>query len=322
MTPNAAPYAAARVVTDPADCFFYHSMDIPGCGEVVGQWDLRPNVDAYLGGVDLRGKRVLEVGTANGFLCLHMEKQGADVVACDLSEQHSWDVVPFADHQPDGQSRNLIRRLNNAYWLAHHANKSRAKVVYTPAYAIPEAIGQVDVATFCSVLLHLRDPFAALAAGSRLTRDLVIVTDMVEAPHMPAPLTSLPKLHSPDIERPLFRRIVNRLRRMLVWPLGVNAGTFGFEPEQIERLVQYAQEKERMARSAAMTFLPDHRVGAPLDTWWALSPEVICRFLGVLGFEETTVTYHDQLYVPDNRQTPMFTVVGRRTAGLALRAAA
>ena len=242
MAPNAAPYAAARVVTDPADCFFYHSMDIPGCGEVVGQWDLRPNVDAYLGGVDLRGKHPGSRHRQRLPLPAH-GKAGAEVVACDLSEQHSWDVVPFADHQPDGQSRNLIRRLNNAYWLAHHANKSRAKVVYTPAYAIPEAIGQVDVATFCSVLLHLRDPFAALAAGSRLTHNLVIVTDMLEAPHIPAPLTSIPKLHSPDIERPLFRRIVNRLRRMLVWPLGVNAGTFGFEPEQIERLVQYAQEK-------------------------------------------------------------------------------
>jgi hypothetical protein len=293
MAPDVAPYAAARVVTDPADCFFYHSMDIPGHGEVVGQWDLRPNVDAYLGGVDLRGKRVLEVGTASGFLCLHMERQGADIVACDLSEQHAWDVVPFADHefrQSGGASRDMIRRLNNAYWLAHRASRSRAQVVYTPAHAIPEAIGPVDVTTFYSILLHLRDPFAALSAGLRLTRDRVIVTDMLEAPdRSPLSLFAKGRRQSPP------RRIVNRLRRMLARALGVVAKAFGSKPEQIERLVQHVRDGEHLSQyaQAAMTFLPDHRLGAPRDTWWTLSPEVICRFLGVLGFEETTVTYHN-----------------------------
>ena len=77
VTGVGAPYALPRVVTDLADCAFYHSMDLPGHGTVEGMFDLRGAVDEYLGGVDLRGKRVLELGTADGFLCFEMERRGA-----------------------------------------------------------------------------------------------------------------------------------------------------------------------------------------------------------------------------------------------------
>lgn len=59
-------------------------MDIPGYGGVEGEWDLRKGVKEYLGNVDFKGKRVLEIGTASGFLCFYMEGQGAEVVAYDL----------------------------------------------------------------------------------------------------------------------------------------------------------------------------------------------------------------------------------------------
>jgi hypothetical protein len=41
-------------------------MDLPGYGTMPGEWNLRAGVREYLGGVGLRGKRVLEVGTASG----------------------------------------------------------------------------------------------------------------------------------------------------------------------------------------------------------------------------------------------------------------
>src|SRR6478736_6007586 len=87
-------YAPSRRVTQLEDCFFYHTMDVPGYGTIPGPWDLRGHVDAYLGGVDLRGKRVLELGTASGFVCMEMEKRGAEVVAFDLSEDYDQDLVP------------------------------------------------------------------------------------------------------------------------------------------------------------------------------------------------------------------------------------
>src|SRR5947208_16942976 len=41
-TVNEDVYATPRVVTDLADCYFYHTTDIPGVGTVRGEWDLRP----------------------------------------------------------------------------------------------------------------------------------------------------------------------------------------------------------------------------------------------------------------------------------------
>src|SRR4051794_27566355 len=108
------PYATPRVVTDVAECAFYHTMDIPGHGHVRGDWDLAPNVAAYLGQVDFAGKRVLEVGTADGYLGFEMEARGAEVVCYDLSEQQLWDLVPFPhiDQRACAHYRQMIRKLN------------------------------------------------------------------------------------------------------------------------------------------------------------------------------------------------------------------
>ena len=258
------PYAPLRVVEDLEDCAFYHTMEIPGYGLVEGQWDLRPTIREYCGAVDFGGKRVLEVGTASGFVCFYMEREGAEVVAFDLSDRESWDIVPFAgaDHEYLlAHRREIMRKLNNGWWLTRRAVGSEAKVVYGSVYDVPAEIGPVDVTTFCAVLLHVRDPFQALFNGCRLARETVVVTEIVVGdPHG-------------------------------------DANGVGDRP--------------------AMRFVPDHRVGNPHDTWWFLNPRIVQAWLGVLGFEDTTVTFHTQ-GGPVAGQQPFFTVGGRRTKGRAL----
>ena len=87
-----------KIVTDIKTCNFYHTMDLPGHGVVEGKWDLRENVDKYVGSVIFDGKRVLELGTASGYLCFEMEKRGAEVIAYDIGENERWDVVPYAQY--------------------------------------------------------------------------------------------------------------------------------------------------------------------------------------------------------------------------------
>lgn len=176
------PYATPWVVTDPQDCYFYHTMEIPGLGLVEGQWDLRDGFDEYTGGIDYAGKRVLDVGTASGYFCFALEALGAEVVAYDLSDAQSWDHVPMPTVDADeaaSERRAIMRKINNGYWFTHRALRSSARVAYGTVYEIPEQIGPVDIATYFSVLLHVRDPFLALQKGVRLARETVVVTDML-----------------------------------------------------------------------------------------------------------------------------------------------
>jgi hypothetical protein len=243
-------YAKPRIVTNLAQCIFYHTMDIPGYGHVDGQWDLRGNEQQYFGNVDFAGKRVLEVGTATGYLCFWMEQQGADVIAYDLSPEQTWDIVPFAQYDYQAHAadwRKGIGQINDSFWLIHSAIKSKAKVVYGSVYDIPLEIGPIDIATFGSILLHVRDPFQALYKASLLTREQIVVTE-VRPPRL---------------------------------------------------------------KQKGMHFQPDSKTLEPKETWWWLPPKLIISFLGVLGFEDTKVTYHKQM--SSLGKTNMYTVVGRRT---------
>lgn len=179
--PNESVYATPKTVTQLEQCHFYHTMDIPGYGHVPGEWDLRGREDEYLGGVSFKGKRVLDIGASSGFLTFHMECQGAEVVSYDLSEEHlsGLDIAP-SQYDLDrflGEYKEYIGRLNNAYWLCHRAHNSKARMVYGTVYAIPTEIGPVDISTFGSILLHLRDPYLALHNALRLTRETVIIAE-------------------------------------------------------------------------------------------------------------------------------------------------
>ena len=80
-------YAPSRTITEISDCYFYHTIDLPGHGIIKDEWDLRTGLDSYLGHIQLTGKRVLEIGTANGFLCFEMEKRGAEMVAVEFKSR-------------------------------------------------------------------------------------------------------------------------------------------------------------------------------------------------------------------------------------------
>ena len=166
------PYAEELDVRSVEECFFYHSMDLPGIGSVSGMWDLRHRLDSYLGGIGLAGKRVLDVGTASGFLCFEMEKHGAEVVGFDLEDGAAWDIVPLGG-RPDSKFVALqhenVKRLHRSWWLARRAYGSRARVMYGNVYDVPGALGRFDIAVAGCLLLHLRDPFRALESVSRLT---------------------------------------------------------------------------------------------------------------------------------------------------------
>jgi len=245
-------------------CSFYHTMDLPGCGLVEGEWDLRKTADVYLGHVSFAGKRVLDVGTTDGFLCFRAEQQGAqDVVGLDLSPAHSWDAVPFVDEgvlRESLQFQRGIVRLNNAFWFARHFMRSKAKLIYSDVYSIPESAGEFDIAIFGAILLHLRDPFLALQRVLSQVRETVIVVD-------------------------------------LLWP---------------RKLLLYLASG--LLRRPIVEFLPNPVTKQPRETWWAIPPSTVKRWLAVLGFEAQRTLYHRQRH--RQRWHWLHTVVARRVRTL------
>lgn len=167
------------------DGYFYHSIDLPGRSTIVGAWDLRENVDAYLGGIDVAGKKVLEVGAANGFVSFHLEKRGAQVIPYDLSPERLGDIMRYPGLDVvafEAEYRAVVTGLNKAWWYGHAAFSSSLTLRHGTAYDIPEDLGPVDISTFGSILLHLRDPHSALASAARLTRERIVVTDLHNPP--------------------------------------------------------------------------------------------------------------------------------------------
>ncbi|HNV85677.1 MAG TPA: hypothetical protein PKL97_01770 [Candidatus Omnitrophota bacterium] len=247
-------YAVPQAVEDPAGCYFYHTMEIPGHGTIPGDWDLRGGLKEYLGGVEVRGKRVLDVGAASGCVSFYAESEGAEVVSYDLSDGNGWDIVPYA-RLGDDQFRlkvDTIRRLNRAYWFCHRATGSKAKMVFGTVYAIPREIGDVDVSIFGSILLHVRDPFLALQSALSLTRETAVIAEPLKIPSGGRPV---------------------------------------------------------------MEFVPDSATAEKKETWWLLTPEIIQRFIAVLGFARSEVFFHTQKY-QGGIPVKYFTVVGHRTEAL------
>lgn len=248
------PYAIPRKISSLDECYFYHTMDVPGYGTIEGEWDLRESVDEYLGKFNFNGKRVLDVGAASGVLSFHIEKCGAEVVSFDLSEDHDWDIVPFAANDVSTARdvrRDHLRKINNGYWLCHNAFQSTARMVHGVAYDIPNSIGPVDVAVFGSILLHLRDPFLALENGARLAREAIIVSDI-----------------SP------YNKIASRFKK----------------------------NPRFMPKSAK----PD----GISDGWFRLPPLLVQEYLGILGFKNFSISWHNFKY--GNRIRPIYTIIGRR----------
>jgi SAM-dependent methyltransferase len=183
-------FAAPRHVADLSDCFFYHTMTLPGFGEVRGHWDLRGRFDYYVSQVDVKGKSVIDIGTATGFLSFEAERNGArEVLSFDMAHARQQNFLPFKDklHYRDptawAEEHNVeVEQWKNAYWLCHRLLNSRAKAFYGDIYDLPVELGQFDIAIVGSVLEHLSDPVTALASIARLVREtIVIVTPLLES---------------------------------------------------------------------------------------------------------------------------------------------
>ena len=118
--------------------------------------------------LDLRGRRVLDVGAWDGWFSFALEKRGAEVVALDCVELDTF-----------MKARALLG----------------SKVEFREMDVMelsPAALGHFDIVLFLGVLYHLKHPLLALEKVCELTRDMAIVESHVS--DAGARQTGIPKL--------------------------------------------------------------------------------------------------------------------------------
>jgi tRNA (mo5U34)-methyltransferase len=137
---------------------WWHSFELPDGTRIEGTLDLgslKLRIAQFPIPEDLRGKRVLDIGTWDGWFAFEMERRGAEVVAVD-----NWDNPLFREIHARLASRVDYRQMD-MYDLT------------------PERIGRFDIVLFMGVLYHLKHPLLALDRVCALTTELAAVDSFV-----------------------------------------------------------------------------------------------------------------------------------------------
>lgn len=179
-----ASQSKRREGADLEDFVWYHAFELPDGRVLPGAWDLRGHEAAYLGGVDVAGKRVLELGPATGYLTFFMERMGAEVVSFEAGFDVSIDMLPVkGQDNRDGLlevMQNTIDRNHDAWWYLHRTLGSSAKFVQGSIYDMPADLGTFDITLVGAILLHLREPWGALSQAAHRTTETMIVTEPLQ----------------------------------------------------------------------------------------------------------------------------------------------
>jgi SAM-dependent methyltransferase len=186
---------AAQRRQDPPDltgCYFYHTMELPVLGLVRGAWHIR-DFPRYIGSVDLRGKRVLDVGTASGFLSFAAERAGAgQVVSFDADSVERMYRLPFAQNLfwtdfpawVKHPAQSWLDGLKKSYRTAHELLGSKAQTCYGDIFHLRTLLPcNFDVTIAGAILEHINDPVSALANMAMVTRERLIIafTPIIES---------------------------------------------------------------------------------------------------------------------------------------------
>jgi tRNA (mo5U34)-methyltransferase len=147
-----------------ADRVWYHTLDLPDGTTTPGWFDTRAApAEAGLPS-SLAGKRCLDVGTFDGFWAFEMERRGArEVVALDVDDPTSLDWPYDERHRGPALVAQWGTGRGPGFAAAAEALGSTVRRVGCSVYDLDEAVGgRFDLVLCGALLLHLRDPIAAL----------------------------------------------------------------------------------------------------------------------------------------------------------------
>ena len=155
---------------------WYHTLELPGGVVTPGFYDHRPLVPHYGIPRDLSGKRVLDVGTWDGFWAFEFERRGAEVVAVDIDRMSQTDLPPQL--RAAALEAGLDQRLGNGFEIARRAMDSKVQRIGMSVYDIDTGgIGTFDLVHMADVAIHLERPLEAFRRLRSVARGSAIIVD-------------------------------------------------------------------------------------------------------------------------------------------------
>lgn len=192
---------------DAANYYWYHTVELPDGLVTPGLYDLRAALSNFPFPEDMRGMRVLDVGSATGFFSFEFAKRGAEVVSVELPSLYALDRFPGQNIEQTLEKINemivpssvdglqgYIKRysaeqlyfylLEGPFEFCRSLLNLKVSRVYSSVYDISaETSGYFDLVFLGDILLHTLYPLKALAAAAAVCRGTLIIAQvMPDAP--------------------------------------------------------------------------------------------------------------------------------------------
>ena len=181
--------------------YWYHTIDLPDGLVTPGLYDLRGAVPNFGFPQDLRGKSVLDVGSATGFFAFEFAKRGAHVVSVELPSLYALDRFPGQniEHTIEkigemivpkslGEVHRYVRKytpeqlyfylLEGPFEFCRKLLNAPVERCYSTVYELTESkLGRTfDLVFMGDILLHTLNPLTALAAVAPLCRGTLVLS--------------------------------------------------------------------------------------------------------------------------------------------------
>jgi SAM-dependent methyltransferase len=178
-----------RGITGLDDYYWYHTVDLGGDLITPGDYDFRDRISSFGFPMDLKGSRVLDVGSATGYFAFEFERRGAEVLSVDLPSLSDWDII---SSERDRLMKDLMawlkaktpeeayeRHIDGPFLFCRKMLGSKVSRCYSNIYDLTlDKVGgtKFDLIYAGDILLHLFSPLAALDVLAGLCADRMIVT--------------------------------------------------------------------------------------------------------------------------------------------------
>ncbi len=190
--------------------YWYHTVALPHGLITPGLYDFRHSLPAFGFPDDMRGSRVLDIGSATGFFAFEFEKRGARVISVELPSLAALDRFPgqtlnqvtakieamIFGESPESASNRESRctaeelyfyLLEGPFRFCLRLLESQVERCYASVYELsPSKLGiaRFDLVFMGDLLLHTLNPLGALAAVAPLCDGVLVFSQVI--PESPA----------------------------------------------------------------------------------------------------------------------------------------